>query len=84
MAKLGGGVATNDINPDMFSDEFTLPDGGKPEICQMTFTLHAEQKALIEYAISIVKECPTETFGNTNACGNGLYEVVRQWAEQRK
>ena len=73
-----------DYSPDEFCDEFSLPDGDKPEICQMTFTLHQRQKELIEYAISAVKDNVTETFGNTNGNGNALYEVVRQWAEQRK
>ena len=73
-----------DYSPDEFSDDFTLPDGDKPEICQMTFTLHQRQKELIEYAISIVKDNVTETFGNTNGNGNALYEVVKEWAEQRK
>ena len=73
-----------DYSPDEFCDEFSLPDGDKPEIGVMTFTLHQEQKSLIEYAISVVKDNVFETFGNTNANGNALYEVVRQWAEQRK
>ena len=73
-----------DYSPDEFGDNFALPDGDKPEICQMTFTLHKQQKELIEYAISIVKDNVTETFGNTNGNGNALYEVVKQWAEQRK
>ena len=73
-----------DYSPDEFGDDFALPDGDKPEICQMTFTLHQRQKELIEYAISIVKDNVTETFGNTNGNGNALYEVVKQWAEQRK
>ena len=73
-----------DYSPDEFGDDFTLPDGDKPEICQMSFTLHQRQKELIEYAISAVKDNVTETFGNTNGNGNALYEVVRQWAEQRK
>lgn len=72
------------INPDDFGDEFSLPDGDKPEICQMTFTLHQEQKSLIEYAISLVENDVSQTFGNTNKNGNALYEVVKQWAEQRK
>ena len=78
------GTEGEDYSPDEFSDDFTLPDGDKPEICQMTFTLHQRQKELIEYAISIVKDNVTETFGNTNGNGNALYEVVKQWAEQRK
>ena len=73
-----------DYSPDEFDAEFSLPDGDKPEIGVMTFTLHQEQKSLIEYAISVVKDNVFETFGNTNANGNALYEVVRQWAEQRK
>ena len=73
-----------DYSPDEFGDDFTLPDGDKPEICQMTFTLHKQQKELIEYAISIVKDNVTETFGNTNGNGNALYEVVKEWAEKRK
>ena len=50
----------------------------------MTFTLHEKQKELLEYAIGLVKDDVVETFGNTNQNGNGLYEVVRQWAELRK
>ena len=73
-----------DYSPDEFGDEFSLPDGDKPEICKMTFTLHQLQKELIEYAISSVKDNATETFGNTNGNGNALYEVVKEWAEQRK
>ena len=72
------------ISGDDFGDEFSLADGDKPEICQMTFTLHQQQKDLIEYALSVVKDNITETFGNSNSNGNALYEVVKQWAEQRK
>ena len=73
-----------DYSPDDFGEEFSLADGDKAEICQMAFTLHARQKELIEHAIQQVKENVSETFGNTNANGNGLYEVVRQWAERKK
>lgn len=72
------------ISPDDFGDSFSLPDGDKPEIVTMTFTLHNEQKGLIDYAMSLVTNDVQETFGNTNKNGNALYEVVRQWAEQRK
>lgn len=78
------GLSGEDYSPDDFNDDFSLPDGGKPEICQMTFTLHEKQKQLIEYAIGITKENISETFGNKNANGNALYEVIREWAEQRK
>jgi hypothetical protein len=77
------GMETN-YSPDEFTEDFSLPDGEKPEMCTMSFTLHAEQKQLIEYAMSLVTDDVKETFGNTNKNGNALYEVVRQWAEQRK
>lgn len=72
------------ISPDDYGEDFSLPDGDKSEICQMTFTLHEKQAELIKYAMELVKGDIEETFGNTNSNGNALYEVVRQWAEQRK
>lgn len=78
------GFGEEDYSPDDYDDSFSLPDGDKPEICQMTFTVHERQKELIEYAISLVKEDCEETFGNTNKNGNALYEVVRQWAGRKK
>lgn len=72
------------VSPDDFGDSFSLPSGDKPEICNMTFTLHQKQKELIDYALQITKEDVSETFGNTNINGNALYEVVRQWAELKK
>ena len=71
-------------NENDFSEDFTLPDGDKSEICQITFTLHEKQKELIDYAIGLVKNDVTETFGNSNSNGNAIYEVIRQWAEQKK
>lgn len=78
------GFGEEDYSPDDYDDSFSLPDGDKPEICQMTFTVHERQKELIEYAISLVKDDCVETFGNTNKNGNALYEVVRQWAGRKK
>lgn len=69
---------------DGFGEEFTLPDGEKSDMCQITFYLHENQKELIEYAMSIIGDDIVETFGNKNKHGNQIYEVVRQWAEQRK
>ena len=72
-----------ELSPEQFDEDFELPDGEKGEFQQMTFTLHNEQAELIKYALETVDEC-VENFGNTNKNGNALYEVVRQWAEQRK
>lgn len=67
-----------------YGTDFELPDGDKSDMCQITFYLHRDQKELIEYAMSIVEDEVYETFGNKNKHGNEIYEVVRQWAEQRK
>lgn len=75
---------TNAIDSEDFGEDFQLPDGEKPEICTMSFTLHQRQKELVEYALDMVQDEITETFGNNNKNGNALYEVIRQWAEQRK
>lgn len=73
-----------DIYDEDYGTDFELPDGEKADICQITFYLHEEQAELIRYAMSIVENEVHETFGNKNKHGNELYEVVRQWAEQRK
>lgn len=73
-----------DIDAEDFGTDFELADGEKNEICSVTFTLHERQKELIDYALEQVQDDVTETFGNTNKNGNALYEVVRQWAEQKK
>lgn len=72
------------VTDDDYGTDFSLADGEKSEICQITFTFHEKQKELIEYAMSLVKDDIVETFGNENKRGNQIYEVVRQWAESRK
>lgn len=70
---------------DDFSDEFTLPDNGRPEMCTCTFTLHYRQKELIEYVLAKLPDTEiTEKFSNPNRDGSALYTVVKQWAEQKK
>ena len=77
------GFADDGISADDFNDEFSLPDGEKSNITQWTLTFAEEQKAFIESALKEVGE-PEETFGNVNESGNKIYEVVRQWVEQKK
>lgn len=79
----GYGFGFDNIYDDEYGTDFNLPDGEKSEIRQITFYLHEEQAGLIEYAMSIVSDQVHETFGNQSKAGNELYEVVRQWAEQR-
>ena len=66
-----------------FITENNISDNGLA-LSVLDFLLFSLKKELIEYAISVVKDDVTETFGNTNGNGNALYEVVKQWAEQRK
>lgn len=73
-----------EVFDDNYGTDFELPNGDKADMCQITFYLHEEQAELIRYAMSIVENEVYETFGNKNKHGNELYEVVRQWAEQRK
>ena len=73
-----------DIDPNELGTDFSLPDGEKNEMETMSFCLHKNQKALIESALELVKDEIKETFGNENKNGNAIYEVVRQWVEQRK
>ena len=72
------------IDENDYGTDFSIANNGESEIGQMTFTLHKEQQELIKYAMDLVKDEVVETFGNTKKNGNALYEVVRQWAEQRK
>ncbi len=70
------------ISDEEFSEDFTLDSGEKKPFQQISLTLHDEQAALILAAIENVhnNRQVTETFGNENKNGNGIYEVVQQWA----
>ena len=74
------------ISEDEFGASFTLDDGEKKPFQQISITVHDEQAKLILAAIKYVydQKAVTETFTNENHNGNGLYEVVRQWAVQKK
>ena len=78
------GFDIEEINADDYGTDFDLPNGEKPNANKMTFTLAEEQKELIQYAMQTVADRIVETFGNTNKNGNALYQVVKEWAEQRK
>ena len=72
-----------EFNYNDYGTSFDLPSGDKGNIEQITFTLSTEQATLIKDALEMVKDEVKETFGNENKNGNAIYEVVRQWVEQR-
>lgn len=74
------------ISEEEFGEEFALDSGEKKPYQQISLTLHDKQAELILACIDYVHKNDEvqETFGNENRKGNGVYEVVRQWAEQRK
>ena len=74
------------VSEDEFGEEFTLDSGEKKPFQQISLTLHDKQAELILACIEYVHTHGEvqETYGNENHKGNGVFEVVRQWAEQKK
>jgi hypothetical protein len=73
----------DDFNPEV-SDEFSLPEGDKPNYKQITFTLHNEQADLIDECLSLVKQLGVEPdTDNENSNGNAIYTIVKQWHQQK-
>ncbi|MAB40154.1 MAG: hypothetical protein CL525_13810 [Aequorivita sp.] len=70
------------------SDDFSLPENEKEPFQQMTFTLADQQVDYIKEQIKFIKSAKSnifdETFGNENMNGNAIYEIVKEWVEQRK
>jgi hypothetical protein len=65
------------------TDEFTLPDGEKSNLEQITYTISTEQSNIIKEAIQDIKHTAeykyVETYGNENSNGNALYLLVTEW-----
>lgn len=73
------GFIKEEISPDSFDTEFSLPDGEKDPIVTVSFTLAKEQSDFINAACDLVRDEVAETFGNTHEKSNQLYEIIRQW-----
>ena len=59
-----------------------LPDGDKEPFQQKTFTLHDEQAAIVDDAVTLARTNPIVDTGlNENSNGNALALICQQWLE---
>lgn len=62
----------------------SLPDGDKEPYQQKTFTLHDEQAAIVDDAVTLARTNPLADTGiNENSNGNALALICGQWLEAR-
>lgn len=60
----------------------TLKDGDKEPFQQKTFTLHDEQAAIVDDAVTLARANPLADTGlNENSNGNALVLICQQWLE---
>lgn len=61
-----------------------LPDGEKEPFQQKTFTLHDEQAAIVDDAVTLARTSPLVDTGlNENSNGNALALICQQWLENQ-
>lgn len=75
------------LGDDLLQQAEKEPEEENP-INRMKFVFTLEQFSDVQQALKIIgikyKKDEMETFGNTNATGNKLYMVVKEWAEQKR
>lgn len=65
---------------DALDDMPSLPDGDKEPFQQKTFTLHDEQAAIVDDAITLARTSPLADTGlNENSNGNALALICAAW-----
>jgi len=82
-------LATFDLEiPEIKPEEEPEPEERKagPELESFVLTLSEEQYQELQAAVEIVKATVPQlhSYGNPNKRNNGIFEVVYQWAEQKK
>lgn len=80
------GFEIEKITDEGFGEEFTLPDDDKPAMRTITLTLCEEQYDIVMRAHDwIVDNVETlHSFEGKNDKSNAIFEVVYQWAEQKR
>lgn len=75
------------LSPDDCEDSFSLRDGDREPIQNMTFTFSDTEAEIIKSAIREMKASDTfkeyENPENANSKGNALFLVVEEWLRQR-
>jgi ParB-like chromosome segregation protein Spo0J len=82
------GFSLDEVQALSFDDEAEtempeLADGDKEPYQQKTFTLHDEQAAIVDDAITMARANPLSDTGvNENSNGNALALICTQWLER--
>ena len=75
-------IAELEFDSDCETDMPTLKDGDKEPFQQKTFTLHDEQAAVVDDAVTLARTNPLADTGlNENSNGNALSLICQQWLE---
>ena len=75
-------IAELEFDSDCETDMPTLKDGDKEPFQQKTFTLHDEQAAVVDNAVTLARTSPLADTGlNENSNGNALALICQQWLE---
>lgn len=75
-------VKALDFDDDAETEMPALADGDKEPYQQKTFTLHDEQAAIVDDAVTLARTNPLADTGlNENSNGNALALICQQWLE---
>lgn len=81
---LDGNVSDGVMEDDAAADMPILPSGDRKPFQQKTFTLHDEQAAIVDDAITLARTSPVVDTGlNENSNGNALTLICREWLEMK-
>lgn len=80
------GFDIDKISADEFGDEFSLPDDDKPAMRTITLTLCEQQYDIVMACHDWINDNVSEVhcFDGKNDKSNAIFEVIYQWAEQKK
>lgn len=80
------GFEIDKISADGFGEEFSLPDDDKPVARTITLTLCEQQYDIVMACHDWINDNVSEVhcFDGKNDKSNAIFEVIYQWAEQKK